>query len=186
MSTSLLAHAFGIPTGYEYQCTHYAGGEVSFVIKEKKHHLRCVVCESRNVILRGSHLRRFRTLPIGNRPVWIEFAVPRLECGDCQSIRQARIRFANGSARYTRRFRTLVLVLSRHMTIKAVADYLHVGWDLVKEIQKKYLLRRYGRLSPYSSVNSSLVDGHPLSVRFGVARHQKLRRESRWPITILA
>ncbi|MDQ6991281.1 MAG: ISL3 family transposase [Mariprofundaceae bacterium] len=145
MSTSLLTHAFGIPTGYEYQRTHYAGGEVSFVIKEKKSHLRCAICESRNVILRGSHLRRFRTLPIGNRPVWIEYAVPRLECSDCQSIRQARIRFANGSVRYTRRFRTLVLILSRHMTIKAVADYLHVGWDLVKDIQKKHLLRRYGR-----------------------------------------
>ena len=31
------------------------------------------------------------------------------------------------------------------MTIKAVADYLQVGWDLVKDIQKKHLLRRYSR-----------------------------------------
>lgn len=145
MSTSLLFHAFGIPSGYQYQRTRYEGGEVSFVIKEKKHHLRCIVCDSRNVILRGSHFRRFRTLPIGNRPTWIEFAVPRLECSDCHCIRQAKIYFANGSTRYTRRFRTLVLVLSRHMTIKAVADYLHVGWDLVKDIQKRHLLRCYGR-----------------------------------------
>ncbi len=144
MSTSLLFHAFGIPSGYQYQSTRYESGEVCFVIKEKKHHLRCAGCDSRNVILRGNHLRRFRTLPIGNRPVWIEFAVPRLECCDCRSVRQARIYFANGSTRYTRRFRTLVLVLSRHMTIKAVADYLHVGWDLVKDIQKRHLLRRYG------------------------------------------
>jgi transposase len=30
------------------------------------------------------------------------------------------------------------------MTIKALAGYLHVGWDLVKDIQKRHLLRRYG------------------------------------------
>jgi len=36
MSTSLLAHAFGIPTGYEYQRTHYKGGASIFVIKVKK------------------------------------------------------------------------------------------------------------------------------------------------------
>jgi len=29
------------------------------------------------------------------------------------------------------------------MTIKAVAGYLHVGWDLVKDIQKRHLHRRY-------------------------------------------
>ena len=145
MSTSLLYHAFGLPSGYQYQCTRYEGGTVKFVIKEKQQYHRCSQCNSRNVTLRGSHVRQFRTIPIGTRPVWIEFAVPRFECGDCQSIRQATIRFAEGSKRYTRRFRNLVLVLSRHMTIKAVAEYLQVGWDLVKDIQKAHLLRRYGR-----------------------------------------
>ena len=36
------------------------------------------------------------------------------------------------------------LSCTQHMTIKAVADYLHVGWDLVKDIQKQHLLRHYG------------------------------------------
>jgi len=144
MSTSLLYHGFGIPAGYTYQRSHYHGGEITFVITEKKHHHRCSCCGSRNVILRGNHTRRFRTLPIGSRPVWIEFAVPRLQCLDCHLVRQARIRFASGSTRYTKRFKDLVLQLSQHMTIKAVSDYLKVGWDLVKDIQKQYLQRRYG------------------------------------------
>ncbi len=38
MSTTLLAHAFGIPTGYEYQRTHYKSGEIIFVVKELKFH----------------------------------------------------------------------------------------------------------------------------------------------------
>lgn len=69
MSMSLLAHAFGIPSGYQYQCTRYEGGEVHFVIKEKQQHLRCSICDSRKVILRRSHPRRFRTLPIGVKDI---------------------------------------------------------------------------------------------------------------------
>jgi transposase len=143
MSTSLLYHAFGLPTGYEHQRTYFEGGSIKFVIGERREHLRCSNCNSRNVIQRGSQLRQFRTLPIGERAVWIQFAVPRLECKACRSIRQAKVRFADGSKRYTKRFRKLVLTLSRHMTIKSVADYLQVGWDLVKNIQKKHLHRRY-------------------------------------------
>jgi transposase len=33
----------------------------------------------------------------------------------------------------------------RHMTIKAVAEHLQIGWDTVKEIQKKHLERHYAK-----------------------------------------
>jgi len=70
-------------------------------------------------------------------------AVPRVECLDCKLVRQVKIRFANGSAQHTKRFRKLVLILSRYMVIQAVANYLDVSWDFVKDIQKNYLYRRY-------------------------------------------
>jgi transposase len=38
-----------------------------------------------------------------------------------------------------------VLELSRSMTIRDVARHLNVGWDLIKEIQKRDLLRRYAK-----------------------------------------
>ncbi|TLS75278.1 hypothetical protein FE236_09970, partial [Mariprofundus erugo] len=41
-------------------------------------------------------------------------------------------------------------------------------------------------LSPYIAVNSGWLGGHLLSVSLGVTTHQRLRRESRWPITRLA
>jgi len=143
MSTSLLYHGFGLPTGYEYQSSRYEGGGIIFVVREKRFSLRCSDCKSRSIHLRGSQLRRFKALPIGNKPCWFEFAVPRVECLDFKLVRQVKIRFADGSAQHTKRFRKLVLVLSRHMTIKAVANYLGVSWDFVKDIQKDYLYRRY-------------------------------------------
>jgi transposase len=143
MSTSLLYHGFGLPTGYEYQSSRYEGGGIIFVVREKRFSFRCSDCNSRAIHLRGSQLRRFKALPIGSKPCWFEFAVPRIECLDCKLVRQVKIRFADGSAQHTKRFRKLVLVLSRHMTIKAVASYLGVSWDFVKDIQKDYLYRRY-------------------------------------------
>ena len=143
MSTSLLYHGFGLPTGYEYKSSRFENGSITFVISEKRHALRCSHCNSRLLNMRGSHIRRFRALPIGHRVCWFEFAVPRVECLSCKLVRQVKIRFANGSLRYTKRFKKLVLVLSRYMTIKAVAQHLQVSWDFIKDIQKDYLQRRY-------------------------------------------
>jgi transposase len=42
-------------------------------------------------------------------------------------------------------FRRYVLELSRIGTIADVAGHLGVGWDLVKEIQKEYLVKNYSR-----------------------------------------
>jgi hypothetical protein len=49
-------------------------------------------------------------------------------------VRQVKVRFADERKGYTRAFERLVLEFSRHMTIRAVARYLGVSWDLVKEI----------------------------------------------------
>jgi len=143
MSTSLLYHGFGLPTGYEYQSTRYENGSIIFVISEKRFALRCSHCGSRSINLRGSHIRKFKAIPIGSKPCYFEFAVPRVECLQCKFVRQVKIRFADGSHQHTKRFKKLVLILSRHMTIKAVANYLRVSWDFVKDIQKGYLQRRY-------------------------------------------
>ncbi len=88
--------------------------------------------------------RQFRTLPIGAKEVFITLNIARVKCLDCQVIRQVKVRFSEGSKRYTRRFKKLVLELSQHMSVQAVSSFLKVGWDLVKEIQKNHLLRRYG------------------------------------------
>jgi hypothetical protein len=58
-------------------------------------------------------------------------------------VRQVKVRFAGERKGYTRAFERWVLELSRHITIQAVARYLGVSWDLVKEIQKCSLQKRY-------------------------------------------
>jgi transposase len=145
MSTSLLYHGFGI-RGYAYVRTAYEGGQVIFTIRQERGDLRCAVCGSPRVVRRGFQMRRFRSLPIGARTVQIVLDVPRVGCADCGTVRQVPIDFADERRSYTQAFERYVLELSQRMTIRDVAAHLQVGWDLVKDIQKRYLSRKFRRV----------------------------------------
>ena len=142
MSTSLLYHAFGI-RGYDYVRTQYQGGTVTFTIKHKPDDLVCSHCGSRRVIRRGTTTRRFRSVPIGRKPVLISLAIQRVFCLACLLVRQVKLGFAVPRRSYTKAFERYVLELSRFATIKDIADHLGVGWDLIKDIQKRNLATRY-------------------------------------------
>jgi transposase len=144
MSTSLLYHAFGI-RGYEYIRTDYLGGATIFTIRQDPDDCRCSACGSRDVISRGHAERRFVTLPIGSRKTTVALPIPRVECRACGAVRQVRVPFADPRRSYTKSFERYVLESSRRMTIRDVAHHLDVGWDTVKDIQKRDLSRRYAK-----------------------------------------
>jgi transposase len=60
-------------------------------------------------------------------------------------IRQVEISFADPRRTYTKAFERYALELSRSMTILDVARHLGVSWDVVKDIQKRDLSRRYAK-----------------------------------------
>ena len=144
MSTSLLYHGFGI-RGYEYVRTAYEGGQVLFTIRQEPKALRCDACGSRDVRPRGQVERRFRSLPIGGRATAVVFPIPRVACQACGVIRQVEVPFADPRRSYTKAFQRYALGLSRCMTILDVARHLGVSWDVVKDIQKRDLSRRYAK-----------------------------------------
>jgi transposase len=144
MSTSLLYHAFGV-RGYRHVKTEYVGGEVVFTIEQPRESYRCPVCGSDHVIGRGQNHRRFRTVSIGGKRVYVMLSIPRVECRDCGAVRQVKIGFADPRVTYTKAFQRYALELSRHMTIKDVAEHLGISWDVIKEIQKADLNRRFDR-----------------------------------------
>jgi transposase len=144
MSTSLLYHAFAI-RGYEYVRTEYQGGEVTFSIAQEPKTLRCGACGSRDVRPKGRVERRFRSLPIGSRATAVVFPIPRVACQRCGVIRQVAVDFADPRRTYTKAFERYALELSRRMTILDVARHLGVSWDIIKDIQKRDLSRRYAK-----------------------------------------
>jgi transposase len=144
MSTSLLYHAFGI-RGYDYVRTDYQGGEVIFTIHQDPDDCRCSACGSRDVASRGHAERQFVSLPIGCRKTSVILPIPWVECRVCGLVRQVEVPFAEPRRSYTKSFERYVLELSRSMTILDVAHHVDVGWDLVKDIQKRDLSRRYAK-----------------------------------------
>jgi transposase len=144
MSTSLLYHGFGL-AGYRYVSQSFKEGKVIFRIDQAAERLRCSQCRSDFVWAQGGVERVFHTLPIGSKPVLIEFKVPRLRCFNCGSVRQVKLSFADPKKHYTRSFERYALDLSRHMTIKDVAKHLQVSWDVIKDMQAKNLKRRFGK-----------------------------------------
>ncbi len=144
MSTSLLYHTWGI-RGYTYVHTRYEKGRTIFRVKQDASELRCPCCGSRELKKRGATERTFKATPVGNRSILIELPVQRVECLDCGVVRQVNVTFAKERRSYTKSFERYALDLSRHMTIKDVAHHLHVGWDTIKDIQKRHLHRRYDK-----------------------------------------
>ena len=143
MNTSFLYQGFGI---FEQECTRvrYEDKSIILEIQTRKHKLVCPQCKSRNVKRSGFHIRRIRNVPIGSKQVIMNVKVQRVECRDCGCIRNERLHFVRGKRSYTNRFSNLVLSLSQIGTIKDIANFLHISWDTVKEIQKNYLKRHYG------------------------------------------
>src|SRR5512142_466432 len=94
---------------------------------------------------RGRVERRFRSLPIGSRATFVALPIPRVECRSCGLVRQVEVPFADARRTYTCSFERYALELGRHMTIKDVAVHLGVGWDVIKDLEKRDLARRYAK-----------------------------------------
>ncbi len=144
MSTSVLYHCFGVMgRGIHHSHTRFEEGRTVFRINQDPTTFQCSRCGSRAVKKKGTVRRTWITLPIGLRPTLIEWDVQRLRCLGCGALRQVNIPFADPDRRYTRAFDRYVLELSRHMTMADVARHLGISWHTVKEIQKRYLQRRF-------------------------------------------
>jgi transposase len=137
-----LYHGWGL-CGYRELAIGFEESTIRFRIQQKADTFRCSHCGSTQVMKSGLVPRQFRSLPIGGKPVWIDLSIQRLWCAACGKTRQARVAFADEARSYTHAFERYVLELSAHMTILDVARHLGVGWDTVKEIQKRNLQRRF-------------------------------------------
>jgi transposase len=145
MSTSILYHGFGVK-GYEYLKTEYKKGEILFHITKQEHLRCCVKCGSKEVIKKGLILRKVKTVPIGKRKVFLMIHIQRLLCERCCALRQESTEeICIERKRWTRMLERYVLELVKRMTIKDVAEHLHMSWNTVKEIHRIALEREYKR-----------------------------------------
>ena len=148
---NLHVHKLIIPCIWPFEATitsapQYHGGALTFTVRQKPKALICPACGSKRVIRKGVIRRWLRTIPIGFRPTWICAIIQRVGCLACRAVRQVELGMAKARRSYTKAFERFALGLSRYMTIKDVAMVLGISWDVIKEIQKRSLKKRFAKV----------------------------------------
>lgn len=142
-TTSYLYHAFGL-TRYHHLKTEFRGGAIYLHVMKKKDERTCAGCGANwtHLTMEGRFQRTFHALPVGRRPQFIVLHGHEQRCGRCGRRLREPIDFAHGKRRCIKAFERLVIDLCRIATIKHVALFPAVGWDLVKDIFKGHLKKR--------------------------------------------
>lgn len=144
MEPSFLYHSFGISRSYQYHATEYKDNAIILKLKSislKK--VKCPHCGGYHIIKYGVIHRKLHNLPIGKK-TFLSLTIQRYLCNDCKKVFQADIPFTHGNVSYTYRFSRYIIDLFRlGATISDIAKHLGVGWDMIKDIHKKYLKRKY-------------------------------------------
>ena len=143
MSTSLLYHAFGI-RGYEYTRTDYQDGQVIFTIHQEPETAAAPpAARPTSTRAAGSSVASDRC-PSATVPPSSTCPSPRRMSGLWLGA-PGQDPLRRPAAELHPPFERYALELSRRMTIRDVAKHLGVSWDVIKDIQKRDLSRRFAK-----------------------------------------
>lgn len=146
MSTSLLYHTQGLRE-YKYLSTEFINGKVHINIEQKKELLACVNCGSQDIEVIKLKTRQIKGLPIGTKQTVFEVKIRRLRCCNCGVYRQEAIPCTpSPKAQYTKAMARAVVELRSKMCISDVGNFLGLHWGSVKDIEKKYLKKKFSRI----------------------------------------
>jgi len=116
----------------------------------------CSGCKKKVRSIHSYESRAIQDMPMIESAVMIFFRYRKVRCPDC-GIRVEHHDFVAPYARYTHRLARLVFKLCEHMTVKDVAEFLHMSWHRVKEIDKSELRKRYQEID-FQDVKILVID----------------------------
>jgi len=108
--------------------------------------------------------RRVRDLSCGDRRVYLEFEVRRVQCKRCGTVKRERLEFLADNPFYTKRFAFYVGKRCRSATIKDVAEELRLDWDTVKTLEKQYMA---AQLAKAGTPGPEVIGIDEISIRKG-------------------
>ncbi|MEK7731877.1 MAG: ISL3 family transposase, partial [Planctomycetota bacterium] len=89
--------------------------------------------------------RRVRDLSCGDKRIYLEIEVRRVQCRSCGKVKRERLEFLADNPFYTKRFAHYVGRRCRQATIKDIAQELNLDWDTVKTLEKQYMQAQLAR-----------------------------------------
>ena len=112
------------------------------------HIKRCSQCGEPVTRLHETTTRRVRDLPVMQWDTWLVVPRARVECPRCGPTVEA-VPWLDKYARMTTRLAEKIAGLAQVLPIKHVAAWFRVGWDTVKQIDRRALERRLGRMEDH-------------------------------------
>ena len=91
-------------------------------------------------------MRQARDLPSGDRRVYLEFEIRRVQCEHCGSVKREQLDFLADNPFYTKRFAYYVGRRCRQATIKDVAEEFNLHWETIKILEMQYMRAQLARL----------------------------------------
>lgn len=144
MPTSVLYKAIGMK-GYRHQSGSELGGVFHLRMTVPEKAICCPVCQSKDVVRRGTVERKLCGPPIGLRTTRLLVTAPRVQCRTCPGVKTVSLPGVVPLKNHTKSFVRLVVDLRKVMTIVDVALYLGVSQGMIRDIDKTYLNRRFAK-----------------------------------------
>ena len=147
MTTSSLYHTQGTRS-YKYQKTKREAGIEIYYLCSSAESRPCPKCRSwKTTFIETGKTRDIRGLFIGLKQVILRVALRRIKCRDCGISSHEPISFCpEPYVRYSKHVAHFVRVLRAKMSIKDVAELTGLHWETVKNIEKKWLEKKYKRV----------------------------------------
>ena len=113
----------------------------------RQHVRKCHRCRSVNIRIKETKERTFRMLNLGNKRAYLKIDIYKIWCQKCDSKVWLPLPFAIGKLPMTKSFMRHIIKLTSMTTLLAVAGFLGVQWNTVKNIDKANLAKRAKQFS---------------------------------------
>jgi len=127
-------------SGYKFCDSFVDNDSILMVLKRTSKTGKCPVCGKRCRHIHKKRKRRIRDLDLASSKTYIWFAYFDIVCS-CGYDGVEELDFVESYSRYTTRFEEKVVVLCKFMCIKDVAKEMRIGWETVKNIDKRNAMK---------------------------------------------
>ena len=122
-----------------------------------------------------------RDLSSGDKRIYLEMEVRRVDCRRCGRVKRERLEWLADNPLYTKRFAYYVGRRCRQSTIQDIAQELHMDWDTVKTLEKQYMK---AQLAKAGSPGPRAIGIDEISIRKGhtyrIVVSDLIRRRPMW------
>jgi len=123
-----------------------ASSALIYIEPDMRYSPLCHKCASKAATVHSkNHIRLIRDLNIANAQVFLQLSYRKIWCDECGGVRVEQMTFVDVGQRVTNRLARYIHDLCKMLTVKDVAKHLDIDPKTVKDIDKSFLEKSFGK-----------------------------------------